>query len=69
MRKRSRQETPAPFLIGVQEAQRLTSLGRSTIYELMDLGDIDSVKVGKRRLISYDSLKAWAAGLPRENLA
>jgi len=33
----------------------MSDLGRSKVYELLDAGDLDSIKVGKRRLIILDS--------------
>jgi hypothetical protein len=33
----------------------MSGLGRSKVYELLDAGDLDSIKVGKRRLIVLDS--------------
>ena len=33
----------------------MSDLGRSKVYELLDAGDLDSIKIGKRRLIILDS--------------
>lgn len=33
----------------------MSDLGRSKVYELLDAGDLDSIKIGKRRLIVLDS--------------
>lgn len=57
---------PTPLLIGVQEGVRLTGLGRSRLYELMADGEIPFVHVGKRRLIPYNGLLAWANSLQGE---
>ena len=54
------------LLLSIPEVQRLTGLGRSNIYKLMDSGKIESVKIGKRRMIPYDALKTWLADLRRE---
>lgn len=41
------------------EAARLTGVGRTTIYEAIGAGALKSVKIGKRRLITIEALKAW----------
>jgi excisionase family DNA binding protein len=33
----------------------LSNIGRSKVYELLDAGDLQSIKIGKRRLILIDS--------------
>lgn len=33
----------------------LSNIGRSKVYELLDAGDLESIKIGKRRLILIDS--------------
>ena len=35
----------------------LSGLGRTTVYELMKSGDLESVKIGKRRLVVIDSYR------------
>ena len=41
------------------EAARLTGVGRTTIYEEIGKGTLTSVKIGKRRLITIEALRAW----------
>ena len=41
------------------EAARLTGVGRTTIYEAIGAGALKSVKIGKRRLITIEALRAW----------
>ena len=36
----------------IAEAVRVTSLGRSKLYQLMSAGDLEFVKIGKRRLVT-----------------
>lgn len=45
---------PRPLLLTVTEAAELIGLGRTTIYKLMDNGDLASVRVGKSRRIPLD---------------
>jgi excisionase family DNA binding protein len=53
-----------PITITIEEAVRLSSLGRSFIYERLSDGSIHSVKARKRRLILYASFKEWLTSLP-----
>jgi excisionase family DNA binding protein len=55
---------PEPITITIQEAIRLSSLGRSFIYEKLSDGSIESVKASKRRLILFASFKTWLTSLP-----
>ena len=48
-----------PLLVRVEEAARLLSLGRSTIYELMDSGELPSVRCGAARRIPVAALRTW----------
>ena len=41
------------------EAARLAGVGRTTIYEAIGAGALRSVKIGKRRLITIEALRAW----------
>ena len=35
----------------------LSNIGRSKVYELLDAGELQSIKIGKRRLILIDSYR------------
>ncbi len=48
-----------PLVVNVEDAMRLSNLGRTYIYQLINDGSIASIKRGKRRLIQYASLKAF----------
>lgn len=52
-----------PLLCSVVEAGRLLSISRSRIYELMNEGAIESVKLGKRRLVTTSSIDSFAQSL------
>lgn len=43
------------------EAARRSGLGRTTIYAALKGGELRSLKIGARRLILVDALKAWLA--------
>lgn len=54
----------APLAVGVPEACRITGLGRSTMFELIRRREIETRKVGRRRLILTESLTAYIRALP-----
>jgi excisionase family DNA binding protein len=56
-----REITVEPLLVRVEEAARLLSLSRSTIYEMMDAGELPSVRRGTARRIPVAALHEWVA--------
>ena len=46
-----------PLTVRVSTAVRITGLSRSRIYELIQSGDLETVKVGRATLIQYQTLK------------
>jgi excisionase family DNA binding protein len=50
-----------PLLVRVEEAARILSLSRSTIYEMMDAGELPSVRRGAARRIPVAALRDWVA--------
>lgn len=55
------------LLHDIADASELTKLGRSKLYELMASGELESVKVGKRRLIPHAALVAFVERLREES--
>jgi len=45
--------------VSPNEAARLCSIGRTTLYAALSSGEIKSVKIGARRLITIDAIRAW----------
>ena len=45
--------------VRIPEACRMIGIGRSKLYELMDAGDLETIKVGASRLILVSSLQAF----------
>ena len=45
--------------VSPNEAARLCSIGRTTLYAALSSGDLKSTKIGTRRLITIDALRAW----------
>lgn len=51
-----------PLAYSIPEAIRLTSLGRTNLYKLIAQGRLDVCRVGRRTLISADSLRNLLLG-------
>jgi len=47
------------LLVPVEEAAAILSLGRSKVFELLAAGEIESLKVGRRRLVPRQALDAY----------
>lgn len=58
------QSPQTPLSYSIPDAARAIGVGRSTIYQLLNDGRLQSVHVGKRRLILADSLKALVQAGP-----
>jgi len=52
---------PEPLLLKVEEAARMLSLSRTTVYELMESGQLPSIKCGTARRIPRAALDEWIA--------
>jgi excisionase family DNA binding protein len=48
-----------PLAVSPAEAARLAGLGRTSICTALESGALKSLKVGKRRLIAVEALRAW----------
>ncbi len=55
--RRSAAPASDPLAVSVTEAQRLTSIGTTSLYALMRAGKLKSHRVGGKRLIDYQSLR------------
>ena len=58
MIERAWEQKIEPLTVRISTAVRITGLSRSRIYELIQSGDLESVKVGRATLIPFKSLKA-----------
>jgi excisionase family DNA binding protein len=47
-------------LVSIREAARLLNIGRSTTYELLRAGKLQSVKIGRRRGVTRRSVRKLA---------
>ena len=62
MIERAWEQKVEPLTVRISTAVRITGLSRSRIYELIQSGDLEVVKVGRATLIQYGSLKALVVG-------
>lgn len=53
-----------PIFVSVKEAAQILGLTTWTVYQLLDKEVIDSRYQGRRRLVSYESLREYAESLP-----
>lgn len=56
--ERAQEPTIEPLTVRISTAVRITGLSRSRIYELIQSGDLEIVKVGRATLVQFGSLKA-----------
>jgi hypothetical protein len=55
----STEPKPDPLTITVKEAERLSSLGHTLITKAITSVEIETTRVGRRRLVIYASFMAW----------
>lgn len=51
--------TPRPLAYSIKDAIQVSSIGRTTLYGLISSGEIETVKIGKRRLVKAASLASF----------
>ncbi|PWJ19359.1 helix-turn-helix domain-containing protein [Jannaschia seohaensis] len=52
-------QVPQIMAVSPNEAARLCSIGRTTLYAALSSGELKSVKIGTRRLITLEALREW----------
>ncbi len=52
-------QVPQIIAVSPNEAARLCSIGRTTLYAALSSGELKSVKIGTRRLITLEALRDW----------
>jgi excisionase family DNA binding protein len=52
-------KSPAKLAYTVWEAQEVSGLSRSLLYEAMKAGELQFIKVRSRRLLLHEDLAAW----------
>ena len=57
--------TESPLLVSVKKtAYELLDLDVSTVYKMLDRGELEGRYIGRRRMVVYESVKAYVEGLP-----
>lgn len=56
-------------LLSVPEFMASTGLGRTKTYELIGSGDLETVTVGRRRMVPAEALQDWVARLRAQSRA
>ena len=49
-----------PICASINETARALGVGRTKIYELINAGRLETVKIGRRTLVRTDSIRALA---------
>jgi excisionase family DNA binding protein len=57
----SSNEDHSPLVVSISEAARRLSLGRTKVYELIASGQLKTLKLGRRTLITMASVQALVA--------
>jgi excisionase family DNA binding protein len=57
-------ENTMELAVPIDEAARRAGIGRSSLYEAINRGELPLRKSGRRSLIRIDDLKAWIDALP-----
>jgi excisionase family DNA binding protein len=57
----SDKESARRLTVRIREACRMTGIGRSKLYELIQAGEIEVIKVGTMTLVPVASLEAFLA--------
>lgn len=55
-------DLPEPLVYSINDACRISSLGRTRLYQLIKAGQIRTTKVGRRTLVCAASLKSLLLG-------
>ena len=61
--------TIEPLLLTISQTTAALSLPRTTIYQLLGRGDIETVKIGRRTMVPRDSLHRFIAAQPSAKIA
>lgn len=59
MQNESVERPVEPITVRIKDACRMTGIGRSKLYELIDTGEIETFKVGTMTLIPVTSIRRF----------
>lgn len=54
--------TPAPLVRTIPDAAQLLQVSRSSVYRLIERGDLTLAKIGGRSMVTVDSIERLASG-------
>lgn len=57
------------ILLTIEEAADALSIGRSTVYTLLETGELERVKVGRAARVTAASIEAYVARLREQSAA
>jgi len=52
-----------PFTSSISETAKALGLGRTSIYALINEGRLETIKIGRRRLVKVDSIRLLLDGV------
>ncbi|MEQ9335157.1 helix-turn-helix domain-containing protein [Thalassobaculum sp.] len=56
---KQQQIAPERVAVSIDDAAAMAGIGRTTLYAALARGGLPSLKIGKRRLVQVEALKAW----------
>ncbi|WP_341786591.1 helix-turn-helix domain-containing protein [Sphingopyxis panaciterrae] len=56
-RRATREASLTQYTTSISQAAKALSLGRTSIYALINEGRLDTIKIGRRRLIKVESIR------------
>jgi len=58
---RAPEQRPSRLLLSVDEVQDLLGVGRNLIFALLSTGELESIKIGRRRLVPVGAVDRYIA--------
>jgi excisionase family DNA binding protein len=56
-----------PLAISINETAKALSIGRSSVYALLKTGRLDAIKIGRRTLLTTESIKRLSQPQPADH--
>ncbi|MEW6273265.1 MAG: helix-turn-helix domain-containing protein [Thermodesulfobacteriota bacterium] len=53
------EQVVTPLAVAVAEAARLVGVSRSALYDLVSRGELPTARIGRRRVVLLEDLRAW----------
>ena len=63
----ARKSPVEPKLLSINDTTRVLGIGRSTVYEMLAKGTLESVRLGHRRLVVADRITALVQSLREDS--